>query len=107
MAHAAIRPDLDQAFNAHLNFTAQVTFHLVVLANELTNRSHIRLRKILHPDIRVDLCLSQDCLRASWSYPIQIGQANFNPLIAGQIDTFNSRHSSSILVAAYALDFHK
>ena len=107
MAHAAIRPDLDQALNAHLNFTAQVAFHLVVLANKLADRSDIRLRKIFHPYIGVDLCLSQDFLRASRSYPIEIGQANFNPLVAGQIDTFNSRHNSSILVAVYALDFHR
>src|SRR5687768_4707433 len=107
MTHAAVGPDLDQALNAHLNFAAQVTFHLVVLINELADRSHVRLRKVLHPGIGINLCAGQNLLRASWSYPVEIGQANFYPLIAGQIDTFNSRHSSSILVAAYALDFHR
>src|SRR6188474_3861448 len=38
--------------------------------------------------------MRQNFLRACWTNPIQIGQANFHPLIAGQIDTFNSCHSS-------------
>src|SRR5207249_3194595 len=100
-------PDLDQAFNAHLNFAAQVTFHLVVLANKFTNCSNISFRKIFYPYIRVDLGVSQNCLRASRSYPVEVGKANFNPLIAWQNVTFNSRHSSTILVAVYALDFRK
>jgi hypothetical protein len=107
MTHAAIRPDFNQALNAHLNFAAQVTFHLVVLTNELADRSHIGLRKVLYPDIRIDLGVGQNFLSASRSYPIEIGQANFDPLIAGQINTFNSRHSLSIPVAVYALDFRR
>jgi hypothetical protein len=32
-------------------------------------------------------------MRASRPDAIQVGQANFHPLVAGQIDTFNSCHS--------------
>ncbi len=69
MTHAAIRPDLDQALDAHLNFAAQITFDLVVLANELADRRTSASDRSLIRDVRIDLGLSQNFLRASRPNP--------------------------------------
>src|SRR5512141_5546 len=107
MTHTAVRTDFNQALDAQLNFAAQITFDFIVFADKLADCSNISLREVLDPDIRIDLCVSQDFVRASGANTIQIGQANFDPFITMQIYTFNSRHSSTIPVAVYALDFRR
>src|SRR5215210_4333642 len=107
MTHTTIRTNFNQALDAQLNFAAQITLDFISFADKLADCSNISLREVLDPDVRIDLRVRQDFLRASGPDTIQIGQANFNPFITGQIYTFNSRHSSTIPVAVYALDFRR
>ena len=41
MTHSTIGPNFNQAFDAHLNFAAQITFDFVIFTNKLTDRSNI------------------------------------------------------------------
>jgi hypothetical protein len=92
MAHATIATNFDQALDIQLLFTAEVAFYLEVLGNVFAQRSNFGLSQILDTSIRINFGLSQNCLRASQAYPKEIGQANFDTLIAREVNTFNTSH---------------
>src|SRR3972149_409273 len=94
MTEAAVATNLDQPLDAHLHLAAQFTFHLEVRSNIFTQGLHFRVGQILDTGIRIDAGGRNDLVRTSSANTKQIGQPNFNPLIAGKINTFYTCHSS-------------
>jgi hypothetical protein len=72
----------------------QVTFHLVILGDELADRRDFCLGQVLDARIGTHLGRRQDLAGARRTHAEQVGQAYFGALVARQVNTFNSRHGS-------------
>ena len=92
VADAPVAADLGQALDVQGHGAAQVALHGVAVVNGLTELVLVRLGQILHAGVGVDPRLCQDILGALSSNPIDIGEADLNPLILGQVNTGNSCH---------------
>ena len=77
----------------------------------ITQQALLLLGQILDPGIGVDTGGLQNLGGAAGSNAVDIGQSNFDPLIAGKIDTRNTCHILSAppisLVSACAWGFRK
>jgi hypothetical protein len=103
MTQAAVTANLDQALDIHLRLATQVAFHREVLGDVLAQRGRIRFAQVFYPGIGTNLGGGQDFTRACRSDPIDIGQTSFHPLIAGQINAFNTSHSLHLSLSLLVL----
>jgi len=69
MAHAAIAANLNQAFNVHLHFAAQIAFNLIVLRNEIAQGIHFVLGQILDACVRINARFLNDPTGTSGTNP--------------------------------------
>ena len=86
MTHAAIAADLAEALDVQSGLTAQIALDDIVV-DHVTELLLLGVSQILHAGVRVDPGLFQDVLRALAANAIDIGQADFNALILGQVNT--------------------
>jgi hypothetical protein len=93
VAHTTVAADLDQPLDVHGHFSAQITFHLESLGDIFTQQVYIRFRKVFHPDIGVNTSGSKNLLGAGGANAKDILNAYFHTLVAGKVNTFNSRHN--------------
>jgi hypothetical protein len=92
VAHTAVTPDFDQALDIELLLTAKIAFNRKVFIDVITQRSHFSFGEVFNARVGIHLRSSQNLLGASQTNSKQVGQANFNPLIAREVNTFNSCH---------------
>ena len=111
MTQAAVAADLAQTLDVHSGLTTQVTLDDIVMLNCITQQGLLILGQVLDTDIGVDTGDFQDLGSAGGSDAINIGQRNFDPLLAGKVNTRNTCHTTSAppisLVSAYAWGFRK
>ena len=111
MTQAAVAADLAEALDVHSGLAAQVALDEVVMLNGVTELSLLLLGQVLHPGVGVDAGLGQHLGGPAGSDAVDIGQSNFDPLVAGKINTRNTCHTFSAppisLVSAYAWGFRK
>jgi len=69
MAQAALRADLDQALDVHLNLTAQIALDLVIFGNVLADRGYFRFAQVFDARVRVHLGACQDLVRTRQADP--------------------------------------
>ena len=111
MTHAAIAADFTQPLDVHSGLPAQVAFDDIVMLDGITQLGFLFLGQVLDADIGVDTGHFQNLGCTGGADAIDIGQSNFDPLVAGKINTRNTCHILSAppisLVSAYAWGFRK
>ena len=111
MTQAAVAADLGETLDVHRHVAAEVALHSVAVADDLAQLSLVGLSQILHAGVGVDTGLSQDLVGAGAPDTKDIGKADLDPLILGQINASNTCHTVSAppinLVSAYAWGFRK
>ena len=99
MAHTTVALDLGQTLDVKRDVTAQVAFHLVVLFEFLTDLVHFVGGKIINVALPVHTGGAQDLQGRSTADAIDIGERNVHTFATRQINTCNSRHSTSPALA--------
>jgi len=94
VAHATIATNLDEAFDVHLHFAAQIAFDFKVLSDKVTNEADFSLGQILDASIRINARAFKNLICTCGTNPKNVSQSNFDPLITRKINTFNSSHMS-------------
>ncbi len=84
MTHAAITADFNQPLDVQLLFAAQVALHHEVFGNIVTQSRDFGIRQILDAGIGVDFGLCQNLAQAGQANPVEIGQPDFDALVAGR-----------------------
>ena len=87
-AHAA---DVLEALECHPLLPAQVTLDREGLGGT-AQFLHITVLQILHPDVGVDTSLGKDGSGPCWANSVDVGEGDFDPLFAGNVDTSNPCH---------------
>ena len=80
-----------ETLESHALLAPQVTLEGEVFSST-TKLLHVGVAEILHPDIRVDSSLGQKFLGTGQADAIHIGEGNFDPLVARDINTGNPSH---------------
>ena len=111
MTQTTVATDFAQTLDVHSGLTTQVTFDDIVMLDSITELCLLLLGQVLNADISVDTGLGQDFSSTGGSDAVDIGQSNFDPLVAGKINTRNTCLILSAppisLVSAYAWGFRK
>jgi hypothetical protein len=94
----AVAADLHKPLDVLAGLSPQVAFDLEVPVDELTESDDLFLGQIAHARARTDACLAQHVPTRGRSDAVDVGQASFNALLARQVDTCDTSHSSSLLL---------
>ena len=95
MAKTPVATDIHQAFDVQLYFCTQLTFHLVLIFNELTDGFRLIVRPVLRALIRIDITARENFDGAGTTDAEYGGQSDFAPLLDVKILSCNSWHRSN------------
>src|SRR5262245_5890680 len=96
MAHAAEAPDFHQPLDVHRDFLAQVAFDAALLLDDPADLAHVVFGQILDAYVGADPGVLQDPVRADAADAVDVGQTDLHALGAGQINSSDARHKSSL-----------
>ena len=94
MPYTSIGTNFHEPFNVHGNFFTQVSFDPTLFFDNLPNATHFILGQISDFGIQVDICRCTNIAGPWPSDPMNIGQADLDSFISGQINSDNARHFS-------------
>lgn len=95
MTKTPVGANLDQSLDVERHFAAQIPFDLEASVDELAQAIDLLLGQIPNSSVTVDVGLRQDLLRGGQSDPEDVGERDFNALLARDVDTSNSCHWSA------------
>ena len=75
----------------------QVALHLDVRLNVVAQLGKVILREVLHADAGIDAGFSEDLLGGRQTDAVDVGQADFNALVARKVDTNKTCHRLYLL----------
>ena len=91
---AAVAADLHQALDVERDLLAKIALHASLLLDDAADLAHVVFRQILHANVRADARLAEDVVRALPPDPVDVGEADFNPLRPWKVDACNTCHIS-------------
>jgi hypothetical protein len=94
VAVAAVRADFNQSLDVHGDFLAQVAFHRAFFFNNLADPGNLVFVQVLDLLAGVNARAHQNGHRARPADAINVGQPNFRPFGAGQINSCDACHCS-------------
>src|SRR3989475_13259792 len=93
----AIAPDVDEPFDVHRHFLAEVSLHLVLPLNDLPQLHDLILAEILHARRRRDSRLGQDLGGQRPPDAIDVRQPNMDLFLPREINSGDACHTASLL----------
>ena len=87
MTQTAIATDLHEALNILRNFAMQVTFSGEVLLNVVTKLGKFIFSQIVAASVWIYASFCEDLLGGGKANAVNVGQADFNALVARKVDT--------------------
>ena len=92
MTLAAVAADLGQALDVERHAAAQVAFHDEVVVDALTDLCFFLIGEVFHAGVRIDAGHVKNLFCAGSADTINVGQANFNSLVLGQVNAGDTCH---------------
>jgi len=86
MATATQTADVLESLEGHALFPTEITFQCESFSSS-AQLLDISIAEILDPNIGTDTGLGQNLLRPSQTDPVDVGQGNLDPLVAGNVNT--------------------
>ena len=83
VTHASVASDFLEALDVHGDFSAEITFHHIVLADDLADAPDFFICEVAYARVGVDFCSLKDLVRAGPSDTENIGKAYLYSLISG------------------------
>src|SRR5207237_3712863 len=87
--------DLHQPLDVHRDFLPQVAFDVALLLDDPADLPDVVFRQVLDAHVRAHARRDEDVVRAFPADPVDVGQADFDPLRARQIHSSYTCHVSS------------
>jgi len=75
-----------KSLKGHALLTTEITFKSEGFSSS-AELLDISIAKVLDPDVGTDTGLGQNLLRPSQTDPVDVGQGNLDPLVAGNVNT--------------------
>ncbi len=98
MADALVAADLDLAPDVSLNLAAQVALDLVGGVDPVTELHQLFVGKAVDPGIAADAGRLKRLQRPGAADPVDIGERDLDPLIAGQVHSRKPGHVRAVLL---------
>ena len=92
VTNAAVAADFDQSLDVHGDFTPEVALYLAVVVDVFSEFVDIRFGQVLDPDIGVNAGRLEDVLSGFTADTVDVGQADLNSFLPGQVYAANTRH---------------
>ena len=88
MSEATVAADIHQTLDVEGNLGSEVTFNLVLLFDDLPQKSDVICAESIDSDLRVNICLGADFLSGSPANSVDVSQGNLDCLVR-QVNTFS------------------
>ena len=92
MTQTAITSDIHKALNVHLHFRTQLTFHLELTADDITDSSLLLIIPVVCFLIEIDFSFVQNLLSSAKANTIDIGKSYLTTFILRKINTSYTSH---------------
>lgn len=99
MSNALVAGDLHLAADVGLHLTPEVALDLVVGVDPVAQLDQLVLGELVHPGARRDPGVLQGLVGASTADPVNVGECDLHPLLAGEVDAGNTCHMGELLHA--------
>ena len=86
MSEATVAADIHQTLDVEGNLGSEVTFNLVLLFDDLPQKSDVICAESIDSDLRVNICLGADFLSGSPANSVDVSQGNLDCLVR-QVNT--------------------
>ena len=95
VAETTIAADIHEPLDVHIHFRSQLTFNLVFIGDDITDRHHLLLGKVAHRGVEGHLGFSENLTGTRMADTVDMRQRILHRFIAGQIYPGNSSHKLS------------
>jgi hypothetical protein len=95
----AVAPEFHQSLYVHRNFSAQLSFNLVLAINDLADGCNLIFSQMIGVSVKVYTGLTQYLSGRAASDPINISQPYFHPFVSWQVNACNPCQIFSLLSA--------
>jgi hypothetical protein len=85
MPQSPVAADIHQAFDAHIHLSPQTSFNLVTVLDYASELVNLTFRQGIDPGINIHPRLLKDLGRQTPANSVDVGEANSNSFVAGQI----------------------
>ncbi|EJY56878.1 polysaccharide deacetylase [Alicyclobacillus hesperidum URH17-3-68] len=92
MANTTITADFRQTLDIQRDFTTEIALNLMGALNLVTQTYDFFFREVLHSTVRINASRRQNLISGRPADAKNIGQSDFDALVARQIDTGNTCH---------------
>ncbi len=87
MTNSLIAPDLDLAADIRLHLAAQIAFDPVGRLDPVPETDQVVFSEFMDPRVAADASGAQRLERTGVPDSLDVGQSDFQPLFAGEVDT--------------------
>ena len=101
MTNAAIAADVHQALDVHGDFGAQRALGLGGTLDDLAQTPDFNVSQVAHPRVRVDAGLREQLAAGHATDAEDVGESDFDALLARQVDPCDTRHVSPAAACAW------
>src|SRR5438094_1060445 len=95
VAQPTVGPDLHQALDVERDLAAQLAFDLGFLVEDVAEATDLLVVEVLDAHVGIDVRDRQDAPRRVRADPKDVGERNFDALLAGNVNAGNSCHLPS------------
>ena len=95
MTQTAVAAQIHQALDVHRNFTAQITFNMVIAIDCFTNLQDFRIGQLIDATLCRDADLLDDFLRKLLTNPVNVLKRDNNALVRRDVDASDTSHVCS------------
>src|SRR6202043_675415 len=92
VAQPTVGPDLHQALDIERDLAAKLAFNLGFLVENVAEAADLLVVEVLDAHVRIDVGDRQDAARGVRTHPEDVGERDFDALLAGNINAGNSSH---------------
>src|SRR6185503_1559102 len=93
VANPAVTPDIHQPLDVHRDFGSEGTLHFHRTLDDLAETGDFGVREVSHPGIGADPGLREEATTRGTSDAVDVGERDFNPLLARQVHASDTRHN--------------
>src|ERR1035437_7173993 len=108
MPRPTIGAYFDQPLDVQSNLAAKVTLDLVSSVDDLAKPVDLLFRQVPNACVRIDVRLDEDLLAGWEADPVDVGEGDLSPLLAGDVYTCDACHALPLplLVLGIGADDH-
>ena len=87
VSDSAVAVDFNHSLYVKSDFSAKITFNLIMILNYITQICNLFFSKVLSTGIGIDTCCGKNFIRTCAAYTVNVGKGDLDALVIRNINT--------------------